>query len=207
MFFSLDFKWLGLPLVAHSEWDAGKTESGGSPNLRLWVCSSQEQLNQILPQVQENQDELTKLAAELPATSNQQLVELTGDAAGSLGAMLVAMSQARAKVETFSPPELGGFWSPPSTGPRGDGILVWADECGGYHVAICRSKSQASTIIRSFDWMPGSRRENLLNSISGWNARPNSNIGVQLVDGQVAELFYHASIWGKYKSNQHRSMN
>jgi hypothetical protein len=208
VFFSLDFKWLALPLVAHSEWDAGKTETGGSPNLHLWICSSQDQLPQLLSQARENLTELSRLGAELPATTNQQhLIELTGDAGGSLAAMLAEMAKAGAKVEAFVPPELGGFWSPPPSGPRGDGILVWADKDGSYHVAVCRSKSQASTIIRNFDWMPGSRRENLLTSISGWNACPNSNIQAQIIDGQVAELFYHASIWGKYKGAKRRSMN
>ncbi len=196
------------PLVAHCEWDEGRTESGGSPNLRLWVCSSQEHLRQLLQEKEvSHPDKLQEVLDALPATTEVQLVEITGDAGGSLGGMLSAMANAGAQVEAFMPPELGGFWEPRPNGPRGEGILVWADAEHAFHVAICRSKSQAATILRTFKWMDATRRESLLSKVSGWNCRPESNIDAQHIDGKVAELFYHASIWGKVKSAQRRGMN
>lgn len=210
MFFTIGPKHLKQPLVAHCEWDEGRTESGGSPNLRLLVCSSQEQLQSLLEgnglshldQLQ--QPEVTE---GLPATSDTQLVEIIGDAGGSLGGMLTAMANDGAHIEAFAAPELGGFWGPQPSGPRGEGILIWADEEGAFHLAICRSKSQAATVLRNFAWMDGARRESLLNKVSAWNCRPDSNVDAQRIDGIVAELFYHASIWGKVKSAQRRAMH
>jgi hypothetical protein len=144
---------------------------------------------------------------ELPVSVNEQLVEIDGDVASSLGAMLKGMEDEGANLSAFSPPELGGFWEPKAGGKRGEGILIWADENGEFHLAISRSKSQASSIIRNFNWMDADRRKSLLKKVSNWNCREYSNTNVLLVNGKPAELFYQASIWGKYKAVQRRSTN
>ncbi len=208
MFFTIGPTHLQQPLVAHCEWDEGRTESGSSPNLRLWVCSSQEQIQSLLTTKNlKHGDELTGVSAELPATSSDEVVEILGDAGSSLGNMLVAMTSAGARVDAFAPPELGGFWGPLPTGPRGEGILIWADENSAFHLAVCRSKSQAASILRNFKWMEGGRREPLLSKVDNWNCLQDSSRKPLRIGGKVAELFYHASIWGKVKSAQRSSMN
>ena len=202
MFFTVGPKHLNQPLIAHCEWSEKQTGSN------LWVCSSQEQVQKLLrKEVLRHTQELQTLCGELPTAASDPLVEIVGDVASSLGSMLSAMATAGATVTAFSPPELGGFWEPPSSGQYGEGVLIWADEKSAFHLTICRSKNQAATIVRGFDWMDGPRRETLLNKVSRWNCRPESKVKALQVDGKVAELFYHASIWGKYKSAQRRSLN
>lgn len=202
MFFTIGPKLLNQPLVAYCEWGEQQTSSN------LWVCSSQEQAQELLQKKGlQHKQELQTLCGELPTTANDPLVEIVGDVASSLGAMLLAMANAGPSVAAFSPPELGGFWEPPSSGQRGEGVLIWADENSGFHLAVCRSRSQAATIIRGFGWMDSGRREDLLNKVSRWNCRAESNVKTLHVDGKVAELFYHASIWGKVKSHQRRAYN
>jgi|GEM_PF-3476520 len=202
MFFTIGPKLLNQPLVAHCEWDEKR------PGTKLWICSSQEQVREMLQSSDPQQtQELQALCSELPTATPDTLVEIVGDVASSLGAMLSAMANAGAMIAAFSPPELGGFWEPPSSGQRGEGVLIWADENGAFHFAICRSKSQAATIVRGFGWMDSRRREDLLSKISRWNCREESNVKAFHVDGKIAELFYHASIWSKVKSHQQRTYN
>lgn len=207
MFFSVGFMDINLSVVAHSEWEEGATKTGSSPNAHLWLCSSLQQAQELLKgELKEGVDEFISLASQLPISSPEPMVKLSGDVGSTLSSFLAARANVM-DVMNLSFPELGGFWGPPEKGPRGDGFLAWADEDGEFHVAIAHSKSQAASIVRGFDWMDGTRREALLNAIASWNTRADSRVAVQLVEGVAAKLLYDASLFRKYQAAKRRSQN
>jgi len=208
MYFTFGPERLHMEAIVHSEWEKGKAASGASPEIRLWVCFSRKQTQELLGTKDlKHPEELSQLGDVLPLSSKEQLLEMSGDAASTLGAMLVATVNEGVIVGMKSYPELAGFWAPPPSGPRSNGILIWSDEDKNFHLAVVQSKDQAATIIRGFEWMDSPRRTGLLDSISGWNCRPNSKVEPLRVDGMAAELFSRASIWGKMKHFQRRSAN
>lgn len=196
-----------LSIVAHSEWEEGTTKTGGSPNAHLWLCSSLEQAQELLKgELKEGVDEFINLASQLPISSAEPMVKLSGDVGSTLSGFLAARANV-AEAMKLHFPELGGFWGPSKSGARGDGMLMWVDEEAEFHTAIAHSKSQAASIVRGFDWMNGKRRELLLNEISSWNVRAESREAAQLIEGAAAKLLYSASIFRKYQAAKRRSQN
>ncbi|MDB5265045.1 MAG: hypothetical protein JWN64_616 [Parcubacteria group bacterium] len=195
MFFSLSSSNSGLPLLVHCEWDAHNTSCD------LFFCCSQEQLRELLASgsLHEGIVELQTALNELPPTSEEPAIHLTGDVAASTGASIVALVNNGVEIHTLtSNSELSGFWQPSPDRPAGSGILIWVDMETKYHVAIAHSKEQACSVVRGLaDWMDHARIQQLLNKISLWNAPDTSEDPALLIQGKVAELMHWGSMFGK----------
>lgn len=191
MFFSVLFP--DLHVAAHSSWE------GKGVNCKLHILTNKADGIKVLRQLPN--DEATQFALQLtglPETSSDLSVQVSGDAAASLSSYIakyhdnvVSYQHLPAKEELF------GFLDPPDGKVLGEGIIMWSDMDVNYHVAIVRSKEQATHLIAGFAWLGSVRQTRLLDKIKTWNALETASENEQRISGIPAKLLCRAKTVAK----------
>lgn len=194
---SLDFTCLGMPVVAHSQWDERQTQC------TLCLFTDHQHAHRFLtalPDAAEAQDFARfMMHCALPSETDEEGVcRIQGDTASTLTNFLVRLRQQISDMtRNVEKPDLMGFWEPPVRWKAMSGIIMWFHPDDGYRVVIAHTRDQAARVMHGLSWLQGERQQRLLGQIKRWNTPRRSDHAVQEIKGVIAEVLCKASLAAK----------
>ncbi len=143
-----------------------------------------------------------KVVRQLNTLPNEKPLKFEGSIASLLGNCLISYSTCPKPFVAVYPEDLlCGFWEPSPKDPTRKGVLMWREPTtGNYTIFITESRAHALEAIKTLYWMERERQEELSEKIKRWGLFPRANKAAVRIEGPVATLLCHASIYKRLES-------
>lgn len=187
------------PIGVHSRWDNAKKYC------ELSIFTDKKEAEVFLKDLPPQEAEVfNKVAAKLAQLPGGKPLKFESGLAATLSNCLIAYSMCSHPFPVAYPEDLlCGFWEPAPEEPVRKGMLMWREpQEGSYAVLITESREHALNAVKALYWMGEGRQKDLSEKIESWNLLSDLKKDAIHIEGPVAELLCHASIYKQLASMQ-----